>query len=84
MLFTAMDELDAPLRRLMLLLLLVPVAAPALLGALLESNFTVLLTLPGPLFPIPETVLRWFPAEPFWAGSFAIAAFPTLDDVFTR
>lgn len=36
---TAMDEFDAPLRRLMLLLLLVSLT---LQGALLVSNFTVL------------------------------------------
>ena len=59
MLFIAMEELEAPLLRLMLLLRLVPVGAPPLLGALLDSNFTVLpLTLAGPVVPIPLTVLR--------------------------
>lgn len=45
-----MDELEAPLLRLILLLLLVPLAGPNLLGALLDSNFTVLAVLPAPPF----------------------------------
>jgi len=57
-----MDEFEAPLRRLMLLLRLLPVGAP-FDCALLDSSFTVLLLM------LATVLLRCCPAEPLASGS---------------
>ena len=59
-----MEELEAPLLRLMLLLRFEQLGALPLLGALLDSSLTVLLT-------CATVFLRYWPAEPFANGSAA-------------